>query len=149
MAAPKNSIWLPKQIKLGYPTLLGNQILIKIGFFWLWLVFWRFGWLFGLFGSGWFGFGLLSSGIYMKLYIGWCSGLVRVGVGIGFGFGFGFPYRSHSRSGFGCRVVWAGNSYRDPPRRNGSVFGWVIGRGVSGGEPPQQPYTITITPRPP
>ena len=51
MAAPKNSIRHSKQIKLGYPTLLGNQRLIKIGFFRLWLVFWLFGWLPGLFGS--------------------------------------------------------------------------------------------------
>ena len=71
MAAPKNSIWLPKQIKLGNPTLLGNQGLIKIGFFRLWMVFWRFGWFPGLSGSALVRFGSL---VVYRLYISWRSG---------------------------------------------------------------------------
>ena len=130
MAAPKNSIWLPKQIKLGNPTLLGNQRLIKIGFFRLWMVFWRFGWFPGLSGSGWFGLALAlasvrSDRIGLVSWFGWRPGLawlVWLGciiytvcdlVLVVVSFGLAIPIETHpvamdpfsgGRSGGACRV---------------------------------------------
>ena len=80
LVTPKNSIRHSKQIKLGYPTLLGNQWLIKIGFFWLWLVFWLFSWFPGLSGSVRFGFAfglalVRSDRIGLVSWLPWLPGL--------------------------------------------------------------------------